>query len=71
MDLLERMVRTDPSVNVIMVSDHYSPDSAVEAIKEGRLRLSDKADRFSEASSANCRLSGRGRNTAEDARARP
>ncbi|MGA7402529.1 MAG: sigma-54 dependent transcriptional regulator [Candidatus Sulfotelmatobacter sp.] len=35
MDLLERMVRTDPSVNVIMVSDRYSPDSAVEAIKKG------------------------------------
>ncbi len=35
MDLLERMVRTDPSVNVIMVSNRYSPDSAVEAIKKG------------------------------------
>lgn len=35
MDLLERLVRTDPSVNVIMVSDRYSPDSAVEAIKKG------------------------------------
>jgi DNA-binding NtrC family response regulator len=35
MDLLERMVRIDPSVNVIMVSDRYSPDSAVEAIKKG------------------------------------
>lgn len=35
MDLLERMLRTDPSVNVIMVSDRYSPDSAVEAIKKG------------------------------------
>ncbi|MGD1021751.1 MAG: sigma-54 dependent transcriptional regulator [Candidatus Sulfotelmatobacter sp.] len=35
MNLLERMVRIDPSVNVIMVSDRYSPDSAVEAIKKG------------------------------------
>ncbi len=35
MDLMERMVRTDPSVNVILVSDHYSPDSAVEAIQKG------------------------------------
>ncbi len=35
MDLLERMVRTDPSVNVIVVSNRYSPDSAVEAIKKG------------------------------------
>jgi len=35
MDLLERMVRTDPSVNVILISDHYSADSAVEAIQRG------------------------------------
>lgn len=35
MDLMERMVRTDPSVNVILVSDQYSPDSAVEAIQKG------------------------------------
>ena len=35
MDLLERMVRTDPSVNVILVSDHYSEDSAVEAVQKG------------------------------------
>ena len=35
MDLLERMVRTDPSVNVILISGHYSADSAVEAIQRG------------------------------------
>jgi DNA-binding NtrC family response regulator len=35
MDLMERMVRTDPSVNVILISDHYSADSAVEAIQRG------------------------------------
>ncbi|HLW89193.1 MAG TPA: sigma-54 dependent transcriptional regulator [Terriglobales bacterium] len=35
MDLLERMVSTDPSVNVILVSDHYSADSAVKAIQKG------------------------------------
>jgi DNA-binding NtrC family response regulator len=35
MDLLERMVRTDPSVNVILISDHYSAESAVEAIQRG------------------------------------
>jgi DNA-binding NtrC family response regulator len=35
MDLLERMVRTDPSVNVILVADRYSADSAVEAIQKG------------------------------------
>ena len=35
MDLLERMVRTDPSVNVILIAGHYSADSAVEAIQRG------------------------------------
>jgi DNA-binding NtrC family response regulator len=34
-DLLERMVRADPGVNVILISDHYSTDSAVEAIQKG------------------------------------
>lgn len=35
MDLLERMVEADPLVNVILISDHYSTDSAVEAIRKG------------------------------------
>jgi DNA-binding NtrC family response regulator len=35
MNLLERMVDADPSVNVILISDHYSTDSAVEAIRKG------------------------------------
>jgi len=35
MDLLERLVRLDPAVNVILVADHYSTDSAVEAIQKG------------------------------------
>jgi DNA-binding NtrC family response regulator len=35
MDLLERMVRADPGVNVILISDHYSTNSAVEAIQKG------------------------------------
>jgi DNA-binding NtrC family response regulator len=35
MDLLERIVRADPGVNVILISDHYSTDSAVEAIQKG------------------------------------
>jgi DNA-binding NtrC family response regulator len=35
MNLLERMVRADPAVNVILVSDHYSTESAVEAIHKG------------------------------------
>jgi DNA-binding NtrC family response regulator len=35
MDLLERLVHADPAVNVILVTDHYSTDSAVEAIQKG------------------------------------
>jgi DNA-binding NtrC family response regulator len=35
MDLIERMVRTDPSVNVILITGHYSAESAVEAIQRG------------------------------------
>jgi DNA-binding NtrC family response regulator len=35
MDLLARMVKSDPSVNVIMVSDHYSEESAVQAVQSG------------------------------------
>jgi DNA-binding NtrC family response regulator len=33
--LLERMVRADPFVNVILVSERYSEDSAVEAVQKG------------------------------------
>jgi DNA-binding NtrC family response regulator len=35
MDLLERMIRVDPAANVILISGHYSTDSAVEAIAKG------------------------------------
>src|SRR5690242_11750092 len=35
MDLLERLIHADPAVNVILVADHYSTDSAVEAIQKG------------------------------------
>ncbi|MGA8442400.1 MAG: sigma-54 dependent transcriptional regulator [Candidatus Sulfotelmatobacter sp.] len=35
MGLLERMVRADPGVNVILISEHYSTDSAVQAIRNG------------------------------------
>ena len=35
MDLLERLVSVDPAVNVILIADHYSTDSAVEAIQKG------------------------------------
>jgi DNA-binding NtrC family response regulator len=35
MDMLQRMVLADPAVNVILVSGHYSTESAVEAIQKG------------------------------------
>jgi DNA-binding NtrC family response regulator len=35
MELLERMVQSDPAVNVILTSKHYSAESAVEAIRKG------------------------------------
>src|SRR5262249_34418400 len=35
MELLERMIRVDPGANVILVSGHYSAESAVEAIQKG------------------------------------
>jgi DNA-binding NtrC family response regulator len=34
-DLLERILRVDPGVSVILISGHYSPESAVEAIQRG------------------------------------
>ena len=35
MEVLERMVATDPGANVILITAHYSTDSAVEAIQKG------------------------------------
>ena len=35
MDLLERMLRADPGASVILISGHYSAESAVEAIERG------------------------------------
>ncbi len=35
MQVLERIVETDPGVDVILMTAHYSTDSAVEAIKKG------------------------------------
>src|SRR5579872_7062420 len=35
MILLDRIIRVDPGVNVILLSDHYSTESAVEAIRKG------------------------------------
>ena len=35
MDLFERMLRADPGASVILISEHYSAESAVEAIQRG------------------------------------
>jgi DNA-binding NtrC family response regulator len=35
MDVLERIVRSDPAANVIVISGHYSAESAMEAIQRG------------------------------------
>ena len=35
MDLLERMLEKDPGVEVILMTGHYSTESAVEAIQRG------------------------------------
>jgi len=35
MDLLERMIAADPGVDVILMTGHYSTESAVEAIQKG------------------------------------
>lgn len=35
MEILERIVSVDPGVEVILITAHYSPESAVEAIQKG------------------------------------
>src|SRR5437660_2227783 len=35
MELLERIVAIDPGTDVILITSHYSPESAVEAIQKG------------------------------------
>jgi DNA-binding NtrC family response regulator len=35
MELLERMIRVDPGASVILISGHYSVESALEAIQKG------------------------------------
>jgi DNA-binding NtrC family response regulator len=35
MELLERIMRVDPGANVILISGHYSAESALEAIQKG------------------------------------
>jgi DNA-binding NtrC family response regulator len=42
MDLLERMLSKDPGVEVILMTGHYSSDSAVEAIQKGARDYLDK-----------------------------
>jgi DNA-binding NtrC family response regulator len=42
MDLLERMLSKDPGVEVILMTGHYSTDSAVEAIQKGARDYLDK-----------------------------
>jgi DNA-binding NtrC family response regulator len=35
MEVLERIIEFDPSIEVILMTAHYSTESAVEAIKKG------------------------------------
>ena len=35
MEMLERIVEMDPGIDVILMTAHYTPESAVEAIKKG------------------------------------
>ena len=35
MEVLERIMEFDPSIDVILMTAHYSTESAVEAIKKG------------------------------------
>src|SRR4030088_2860672 len=35
MELLERFIRADPGASVILISGHYSAESALEAIQKG------------------------------------
>lgn len=35
MDMLKRMITSDPGSNVILISGHYSTESAMEAIQQG------------------------------------
>ena len=35
MELLEQMIAVDPGADVILMTAHYSPESAVEAIQKG------------------------------------
>jgi len=35
MELLERIIAVDPGTDVILITSHYSPESAVEAIQKG------------------------------------
>ena len=43
MEVLERIMEFDPSTDVILMTAHYSTESAVEAIKKGASRLPQQA----------------------------
>jgi len=42
MELLERIVEFDPSIQVVLMTAHYSTESAVEAIRKGACDYLDK-----------------------------
>lgn len=42
MDLLERVVEFDPSISVVLMTAHYSTESAIEAIRKGACDYLDK-----------------------------
>jgi DNA-binding NtrC family response regulator len=42
MDLLERIVEFDPSISVVLMTAHYSTESAIEAIRKGACDYLDK-----------------------------
>ena len=44
LEVLERIMEFDPSIDVILMTAHYSTESAVEAIKKGASRLPEQAD---------------------------
>ena len=43
MEVLERVVEFDPAIDVILMTAHYTTESAVEAIKKGAIGLSEQA----------------------------
>jgi len=66
MDLLERLVRADPGVNVILIADHYSTEFRRRGDSKRRMRLPHEADRLSKASAPDCQFSGGSGDPPED-----